>query len=254
MQWGLAVVGVVAVLSGCATIHEIKVVRPSVQLFNAPELGTESAVQVGESVVSVFKQESIEAYTIDSDIVRRTAKDEALLLPKGARYDLIARDNQGALYATGVIATRELNPDGSCVMVAGVCDENRNVNKSGDRNESGFRINSASGKVDLVFERSRSAWIKSHPSEPFEVRRIGNVALSVLPPEFRRELIYSGVSGSTLSLSYREFSEDMARPAFTQDLKYDLNQGAVIGYKGARFEVIKADNVSLRYRVLAHLE
>ena len=46
----------------------------------------------------------------------------------------------------------------------------------------------------------------------------------------------------------------MARPAFTQELKYDLGEGKVIGFKGARFEVLSATNVGIRYKVLRHLD
>ena len=46
----------------------------------------------------------------------------------------------------------------------------------------------------------------------------------------------------------------MARPAFTEDLKYDLSQGDVIGYKGARFKIITANNLSIRYMVLKPLD
>ncbi|MDQ9171172.1 hypothetical protein Q8A64_12230 [Oxalobacteraceae bacterium R-40] len=48
---------------------------------------------------------------------------------------------------------------------------------------------------------------------------------------FRRELVYSGVSQNTLSIVYREFKDDTARPAYFQDLKYDLSQGTVIAYQ-----------------------
>jgi hypothetical protein len=71
---------------------------------------------------------------------------------------------------------------------------------------------------------------------------------------FKRELIYAGVSQTTISISYREFSDNVARPAFSQELKYDLNQGSTIGYKGARFEVIKATNTELIYKVIKPLD
>jgi hypothetical protein len=45
----------------------------------------------------------------------------------------------------------------------------------------------------------------------------------------------------------------MARPAFNQDLKYDLNDGAVIGFRGARFEVIKATNTEIKFRTISPL-
>lgn len=71
---------------------------------------------------------------------------------------------------------------------------------------------------------------------------------------FRRELLYSGVAQGTISLEYREFVNDMARPAFSQTLRYDLNEGRTIGFRGARFEILDANNISVRYRVLRELE
>lgn len=71
---------------------------------------------------------------------------------------------------------------------------------------------------------------------------------------FKRELIYSGVSQNTISILYREFMNDLARPAFSQELKYDISQGSSIGYKGARFEVIKANNTGISYKVLKELD
>jgi len=71
---------------------------------------------------------------------------------------------------------------------------------------------------------------------------------------FQRELVYNGRSGDTIKLIYREFVENRIRPAFTQEVTYDLGQGDVIGFKGARFEVHSADNVEIRYTVTSHLE
>lgn len=70
---------------------------------------------------------------------------------------------------------------------------------------------------------------------------------------FRRELIYTGRSGSTLTLLYREFINDMARPAFSQALQYDIGADSIVGYRGARFRVLAADNAGITYEVLAPL-
>ncbi len=75
-----------------------------------------------------------------------------------------------------------------------------------------------------------------------------------LQDSFKSELVYSGISKNVITFLYREFINDHARPAFTQELKYDLGEGAIIGYKGARFEVIKATNMELQYKVIKHLE
>lgn len=71
---------------------------------------------------------------------------------------------------------------------------------------------------------------------------------------FKRELVYSGVSQNTITILYREFVGDIARPAFSQELKYDLAQSREIGYKGARFEIVKATNTELLYKVIKALD
>lgn len=67
---------------------------------------------------------------------------------------------------------------------------------------------------------------------------------------FQQTLLYSGRIGNKINISYREFSNDMARPAFNNDVEYDLSVSNVIGYKGASIEVLNADNSSITYRVL----
>lgn len=72
--------------------------------------------------------------------------------------------------------------------------------------------------------------------------------------DFRRELIYSGISQGTVTITYKEFKDDLARPAFSQELRYDLNQGREVGFRGARFEILEATNSMIRYRVLKPLD
>lgn len=70
---------------------------------------------------------------------------------------------------------------------------------------------------------------------------------------FRRELVYSGTSQGRISLLYREYYKDLARPAFSQELHYDLKDGDEIGFRGARFKVLKTGNVGITYKVTKHL-
>lgn len=70
-------------------------------------------------------------------------------------------------------------------------------------------------------------------------------------PNFRQELIYNGRSGETVKFLYREFSGEYARPPFSQDVQYDLKDGKMIGFKGARIEIVDASNTRLSYRVLS---
>lgn len=44
----------------------------------------------------------------------------------------------------------------------------------------------------------------------------------------------------------------MLRPAFTQDIEYELNKNntTIIGFKGLRIEVIKATNLDITYKII----
>jgi len=67
---------------------------------------------------------------------------------------------------------------------------------------------------------------------------------------FRRTLIYSGRVGNKLKISYREFSNNMARSAFSSEVEYDLGESSIIGYAGARIKVISATNTEIKYEVI----
>jgi len=78
----------------------------------------------------------------------------------------------------------------------------------------------------------------------------------VKPGSFQAVLEYSGRSGNTISIFYKEFTETrdgaFIRPAFTQEFKFDLSESKMIGVKGARIEIIEATNQSIKFRVLSH--
>jgi len=69
---------------------------------------------------------------------------------------------------------------------------------------------------------------------------------------FQQTLIYSGRIGNKVNISYREFSNNTARPAFNNDVEYDLSTSNVIGYKGAKLAIIKADNSSITYKLISN--
>lgn len=83
----------------------------------------------------------------------------------------------------------------------------------------------------------------------------------------KEELIYSGRSGDTIRVLYREYENNVApqylgrgqvqtdqvyfmRPAFSQTLQYDLFESTTIVFREFAIEVIEADNRNILYRVL----
>lgn len=67
----------------------------------------------------------------------------------------------------------------------------------------------------------------------------------------RQEFIYSGRDETALFFTYREFSGDLIRPAFTQNVTYSLGQGDVVAFKGLRVRVLSATNTEIRYEILS---
>lgn len=67
---------------------------------------------------------------------------------------------------------------------------------------------------------------------------------------FQQTLIYSGRVGNKINIGYREFSGNVARPAFNNDVEYDLSESKFIGYRGAELELLEATNRSITYRVI----
>jgi hypothetical protein len=67
---------------------------------------------------------------------------------------------------------------------------------------------------------------------------------------FQQTLIYSGRVGDRVRISYREFAGSLARPAFSNDVDYDLSVSNVIAYRGAQIRIVSADNSQITYEVL----
>lgn len=67
---------------------------------------------------------------------------------------------------------------------------------------------------------------------------------------FQQTLIYNGKVGNKINVGYREFSNDLARPAFNNEVEYDLKESRDIGYKGALLNIIDANNQMIKYKVI----
>ena len=69
---------------------------------------------------------------------------------------------------------------------------------------------------------------------------------------FQQILIYNGKVGNKINIGYKEFNNDFARPAFSNNVEYDLSESKTIRYKGAELEIIKATNQFIEYKVYSN--
>jgi len=77
-------------------------------------------------------------------------------------------------------------------------------------------------------------------------------SVSLESPAHIEEFIYNGRVGDALKFVYREFSGDYLKPAFTQEVQYDLGSSNIIGFKDLKIEVIEASNVKIRYKLISN--
>lgn len=73
---------------------------------------------------------------------------------------------------------------------------------------------------------------------------------------FEQTLTYSGRAGSTIRITYREATSGptdfsmIARPAFSQDLTYDIAQSDLITFKHTTIRVVNADTNGITFAVI----
>lgn len=69
----------------------------------------------------------------------------------------------------------------------------------------------------------------------------------------KQTVIYLGATKDTLRLSYREFVNDMARPAFTEEYTFPLRETypQPVSFKGVKLSVTAVDGEGLHYTVTA---
>lgn len=70
--------------------------------------------------------------------------------------------------------------------------------------------------------------------------------------DFQRILIYNGKVGNKINIGYREFNKDFSRPAYSNNVEYDLSDSKFIRYKGAEIEILNVTNQYIEYKVISN--
>lgn len=235
LKFSSAVIGLV-LLAGCAA----QVVPPKLQR-SPPELVTETnyaigAVReayVGETIVKIrnYRVERVgTGYMIPDqtfDIAVPGLAD--LHVEKGERYRW-----RGSVTDDGTLYDIVDVPAGSGKMGILLTKETGEVTG---------RLIQSPAPVFLVGEHLPTP-LGTRFTHQVEARKVGI-------DEVHYELIYSGMSGRTINLSYREFTTDgMARPAFTQELHYNADE-PTLRFRNLQVGIRGATNEKLTYVVLA---
>ena len=214
--------------------------KPEVKILLNPEIGLEVNAEIGNTLISKSKTLTTPIISVASKIIHNITEKNSVEAPDGI-YVAWARDGERILYkapygivkAPGLFGGESVYKEGNIGLVT----------RPGEK---------SANQIFLNFPSDLSVANFSNLASPVEVAH----DVIVIPDKlnFKQELVYTGVSKNVITIVYREYVNDFARPAFSTELKYDLAEGDTIGYKGSRFQVLKATNIGVDYKVLKHLD
>ncbi len=229
MEWKRPTIGLIvaagAALSGCAT--PVANYSVDVKQFSRPPINSVSTVSVGDEMLA-------QGSTADQDGLQLQSSVQvswAYTLSSGF-YPKVGNDNESAFYSFMFQSS----------PVPGLGVLNKNLLSDPPK---AIKTNLDGSKVCVVTVFNLYACNGGARGELVK-RPISS------ENAFQQTLIYNGRVGDKINIGYREFYGSTARPAFNNNVEYDLSTSDTIAYRGARVKIIKADNSSITYEVLSN--
>jgi hypothetical protein len=210
------------IIAAIATVSvTVSAASQEMSIASFPAIGIETTIPVGEEIYSYLK-----VYTIDGARLDVDAKAGSWLLerivPKGA--ELIPVSTKAKFKA----CVRETNS----FYAAGPC----------------FLDDDGDGVFDRHAGDSTERARKLKAPAPYTKIKIN----SIHSDSFKQAILYQGGTADSLRFSYREFKDDMARPAFTEELTIPREPfPSMILIKNLQIEVTGVSGMGLRYRIVA---
>lgn len=253
----LAATAVSLLLVGCVTA----MMPPPTTVDNKTNytIGSEMSASIGEPLVIVNKMKVAPQFVATKDIeAPKAGAMWAGMIPKGAKLHAVGMDQKGTEF---YLAWEKL-PAGLTLRVTA---DGRISEKVTEKDSSGNAVERSrnkargwynSGYVDLTGQRAPAGAIAKLPQGTWPAGKLFDRSGSGKPLEgsFKAEIVYSGKVGNNIKAIYREYymekGKSFARPAFSQELSYNLAESKVIAYKSIRIEIIKANNSSIRFKVI----
>ncbi|SDR90808.1 hypothetical protein SAMN04515667_0963 [Formosa sp. Hel1_31_208] len=217
------------VLVSCG-VTKTSVIPESFTTFT-PELNKITNTEIGNILVSReqgHKYDAIEItkeFKIELDYVVRTIEEGNIFINR---------------YKTNTYDFYSSSPDSEFGIAIERNGENPMIYTKGDNDgiyATGFSYNG----INLIRPKEKIVYIQTKE-------------LAKEKDNFKQEFIYNGRVRDALKFIYREYKNDYARPAFIQDLQYDLSESKIIGFRGMRVEIINATNTEIEYKVLNYFE
>ena len=221
---GAALAVAIALLAGCAPSRVA--VQPETTQITSYQLGQVQEGNTGDSIVRVARAFSRPTFSPLREVTPPEAgiAGQMPVLEPGQEWEAVYRYTDDGSYALQHSNIPE--------------DIALHILPDGTVGEGWLSLRSA-----ILPEQNQKKWPRS---SPLFKRVTGNLQQG----SFQAELVYSGKSNDVVKLIYREYLDGIARPAFTQELEYDLKESNEIRFKSILVEVLEATNSGIRFKVV----
>ncbi len=205
------------VLSGCASVQTM---QPKYQTGGFPEVGVRTTVTVGQVMVS--------------------------------KYDYLAQG--GATLRDGVAASfwmgREGLAAGTQLVSALSSGEEVYCQPPARMGAPCLKDADGNGSFDRAYTMNAYGFLVNGVDIPPSGYRVGD---RTIQDGFKYELLYQGIDNGVVRVAYREYTENLARPAFSQDLTYTLEASGEtkIRFKEVSAVIHGANNNSIEFTLEA---
>lgn len=195
-----------------------------------PEPGVETTVTVGTPLLEKFNMVTVTVPRLRDDLKVPLGIQGQIVVPSGAQFRVV-RDKplKACTVAEDTYVDHIVGPRGAACL--------QDVDSDG-------AFDKASAESVMFTTK------KLQPPAPYDLVDTPAAAGS---DYFRQSLVYLGAAQGVLRLSYREFSHDMARPAFTEELSFPLEATypQIIAWRDTRITLLGISNAGLQYRIEA---
>ncbi|MCK7595304.1 hypothetical protein [Pseudomarimonas salicorniae] len=241
----LAAIALVAFLVGCSPVQPVKpvVYEPASatserRLDATYEIGVPKEVFVGDQMLRVQDYHVVTRDTGSHSTRLTPTQDFKVRLPPFAT----ATVDKGDIVRVEGVTER----DGRSYRLVELPDPTAGLLRFLIDEEGGFEGSA------LNNQGARMGW--SYKPEPSTVRLVpapSSVRIDTTKGFTNFELVYGGTTRDSFQILYREYSrDDLARPAFTQNLVYEKGGEPVIRFRNLKIEVQEASNDRIRFVVI----
>ncbi|MFN7550297.1 MAG: hypothetical protein ACK59M_17850 [Pseudomonadota bacterium] len=210
-----ALAGAIVLATGCASVQTA---QPKYQTGSFPEAGARTKVSVGQVMVSKYD------YLSQGGATLRSAVESSFWT---GRSGLTAGSQLVSAISSGeeVYCQPPARLGAPCLK-----DENND------------------GRFDRAYTMNAYGFLVNGVDIPPAEYRTGDKRIE---DGFKYELIYQGVDNGVVRIAYREFTENLARPAFSQELTYTLDGDSETKFRFREVSatIHAADNNEIDYTV-----